>query len=171
MDLQKALDNKLHPSETETGIFNPNSGTGIHLRDDGCVEIYAGAASLLIDGTSGVITLNGKVINHAAERILHNMNASGWQISTGSLNPKYFPTKSEVMSGGLDVFAEQSRSPLIARPGMLDFQIIAGVPQVGQTLIPLRTLVDALPLFRRASNPLTSVAGGVKKIIDELGDI
>lgn len=170
MDLQQLLDNRLHPSETETGIFNPVSGTGVHLRDDGCVEIYAGAASVLIDGTSGIITLNGKAINHAADKIQHNMKPSGWQMSTGSLNPRYFPTRAEVLSRGAIPFAEQLRSPLIANPGMLDFQVITGVPAQGQTLMPLRTLVSPLPLFRKAS-PLAGVVSGVKKIIDELGGI
>lgn len=176
-DLDKQLDNKLRPSSTEVGLYNPISDAGIQIRDDGCVEIFAGHTSILVDGQSGTITVNGQTINNIAKRI--NSRADNLHVNTGQLNRKWLPSHSEVASAVVSdhivndpslSLACLARSPLTALPQGLDFPLITGVPQEGQSTTSLRTLVKAVPMFR-ATNGALRMLNTIDKITKQFEDV
>lgn len=177
MDVNKALENKMNPSETEVGMYNPISDVGIHARDDGCLELFAGGTSILIDGRSGAITINGKTINAVAATFNAKTDLDGFNTTTGAISPQFLPSWAEALQsveGGAEVatWLELQRSPLTpANPVSLNTQIVVGAadPSKGQTNMRLRDLVQAKPLFRKLKRGY-DIYKTIKKVVDELDE-
>lgn len=166
------LDKKLRPSSTEVGLFNETSDAGIHVRDDGCVEIFAGKTNILVDGTSGIITLNGQKINSVAKSIGNSTDASGFRINSGILNPKWLPSSIETAMASISVDSPElnplclARSPLVVLSQLsLDTPIVVGAPaSPAQSIMPLRSLVKPVPMFKTNRAALT-IMKKLEKII------
>lgn len=154
-DATKILDEKLNPTSSEVGLYNLNADAGVHVRDDGCVEIYAGSTSILVDGQSGTVSINGQAINLAAKHLNNICPSDGFRVSSGRLNPAWLPSEAEAV-GIASSALSQKRSPLIARPGALEAQILTAVP--GSPVpapVKLGTLLKPVQLFQPSKSSLS----------------
>jgi hypothetical protein len=165
---QEALEEKLNPSGTETGMYNLASGVGIHCRDDGCLELFAGDSCILIDGKNGVITVLGQRINNVADTVNIKTTPSGLNINTGILSPAWLPSRVEA-GGYIDRASALQRSPLVATSvANLNTQIVTGLAdaQKGQMNMRLGDLVKPKPMFRAPKRAAWDIANTIKQIAD-----
>lgn len=137
--IKDILNRVLYPKKTDVGLVNTKANVGIHLRDDGCVEIYAGGkASILVDGKSGSITLNGQKISHAADDVNVIFSGGRLNIPFGHINPDYLPTKEETVPGANKALTLK-RSPFMPTAGNSiweDCLLLTGDPITKGTRVP-----------------------------------
>jgi hypothetical protein len=176
--LNQQLEERLCPSEHEVGIYNPISGVGIHARDDGCLELYAGGTNILIDGGSGTVTINGRTVNLVAGAINNQTSMDSFNLPTGSLNPGFLPSWAEALGGGEGDGASGmlaqllNRSPLTATtPASMQTPLVAGTarPELGQYNVKFDSLVKANPLFRKLKK-LHTTYKTIKQMVDEFDE-
>lgn len=139
MNIKDILSNVLYPKRTDVGMVNSKSNVGVHLRDDGCVEIFAGGkASILVDGKNGSITLNGQKISHAGDDVNIIFSGGRLNIPFGHINPDYLPTQKETVPGA-DKALTLKRSPFLPTAGNSiweDCLLLTGEPVTQETRVP-----------------------------------
>ena len=97
MNLKEFIDARLRPNKKDVGLHTRSQQAGVHVHDNGSVELYAGQSSILLDGTTNTITINAKKLNQVAEKINLRMAAGGLTVPYGIINPQILPTETEAL--------------------------------------------------------------------------
>jgi hypothetical protein len=145
------------PTETEVGLRVGNSG--IHVRDDGVVEIHAGEASKIVLDPEGTVSVVGNSIVNVADSVRSKMSTEKYKIGDSSLNPRWLSgddTSRRVLSPKND--------PSIV--SLEDLQVLTGTPSSGQYTVRLGDYLESQPLLLDLESP-----NPFKSIKDILGAI
>jgi hypothetical protein len=157
-DLLEALedfeDRAKQPLNREVSIKNPDNNSGIHFRDDGVVELYAGDTRLIMDGNSGIILIDAEhIINHATDNNHLNKN-NGWGINGSPINSSFYNYSS----------SSDKSVVMTVDDGSLNQDFITGIPGEGQYLLKLSTLFKRKQLFlppKETSENLLKILKGI----------
>lgn len=141
------IDKALSPTSGEVGMYAKDKSCGIHCREDGCIEIYAGSSSILIDSDTGTISIKGTVINNIAGKINNLSDTNTFNLPSGTLSSEYMP----------DICTEKYlRSPVVQRSAnALDTKILVGVPKEGQKEIKLSEILESKELITKVKTGAT----------------
>lgn len=126
-------DEKMHPSGTDIGLRHRFADAGIHIRDDGVVEINSGKASITLDGKSGIVFIGGKKVATSTSELINH--AEKYIFGTCELNRDWMPAK-EALTPATDSALETEI--LTVLPGSL-----SPVP------VPFSSLVAKKPIFKK----------------------
>jgi len=132
----------------ELTIKHPGSDAGIHVRDDGKIEIFAGGASIILDSTSSNVIISCNEILTAATAHRETFTKDGGLfIDNSELDPFWYRDKSA------DIVLPASESSL-SEP-----YFITGTPAQGQWNAPLSDLLTTRRLFklRKKVNDLKAI--------------
>lgn len=123
----------------ETLLQHDASDIGIHLREDGVLELFAGQAAILLDSNTGNIILIGTNILTAANTAMTYLdNEKGFIINNHELQPIWYNNEQEV------VVPREKAS-------LTKTYLLAGTPaHGGQKSVPLSDLLVSKKLFKQA---------------------
>jgi len=118
----------------EISLRHPENDIGVHLRDDGMLEIFAGQASILLDSETGEVIITGTSVTTCASDKEYFLEG-GLSINGMRLDPFWYNTDDEVVMP-LDKTSLQTP------------YLISGAPGPGQTPVPLSDLLKSRRLFK-----------------------
>jgi hypothetical protein len=125
--------------EQEVALVHPVSNTGVHVRSDNVLELFAGDTKIILDGSSSTIIFSGKSLVSSTSDVNFLLSSNNSFGING--NPINFYWQNN--SGG-----NHKVSPLTYKTALtLNTQVLTGVPQTGQSLVSLSSLFDSAPLF------------------------
>lgn len=157
---------KEYPSSSEVGMYNPLTGDGIHITDDGCIEIRAGSATILLDGNNGQVTIDGKAIATNSGTFNLHTKEGGFGLGYRALNPKWLG-KDIPGQELVDYISLLSRSPLTTNPAALAMTVLTLVPGAPAPVpVPFSTMVSPSPLFQPSKQTLV-MANALKDMLKE----
>ena len=110
IDLNQLHKNTYKYTGTEPGISHPNTGAAVKLRDDGCIDIFAGEnTGIRIDPNANSLNLFGDKVNiWSSETSIHTEeNSLMWNYNP--LNPDLYMHQDEdyLVSGTIKVLNEE----------------------------------------------------------------
>ena len=113
----------------EIGIKHPSQDVGIHIRDDGSLELFAGTSRILLDGTTGTIVLAGNHLVSSTMDINFNLaSVNSLGINNSALNIQWL-----------------SNSPTMLKDQKAKF--LTGSPGQGQTSKEFSSVFSSKKLF------------------------
>jgi len=141
----------------EVSLVNIAENVSVHLREDGILELAAGNCGFFLDGD------NGTVASASQAFLLSNTR-------TNILTPSFSINSSQLNQGWLGNNPELAVSPLTFTDMGLSTNVIVGVPQEGQSSIPLTDLMSRKPLFLKPvqNNETIKEISRLSKLLEEL---
>lgn len=139
------------PMPKEVSLRHPDKPIGIHLRDDGALELFAGESKIILDGETGSIIIDGTNITNNIKKINNLIQErNGFLIENSPLNSSWYDFGQ--LNDSSDIIEESEyitrKSPIIAKDKKsLEFEVLAGVPAEGQYLVPLNEYFESKLLF------------------------
>lgn len=161
--LNQSLDDSLaqyqqespYPYQEEIGLRNEDSG--IHIRDDGVVEIHAGETKIVLDPQTNTIVLDAPHIIGLSKEINLIADNDKIGISNKPINSAWYP----------DPILGLQKAVIPKLPISLDHAWVSPTPLVvdGVPLVPLSKYLDSKPIFLNESfsdtkNILSSLLNG-----------
>lgn len=125
-----------HPFPQETGLLHPYQDVGVHLRDDGALEMFAGDVSIILDGESGSIILKGvNLISSVTDTSV--LSEDSLSLNNHSLSYGWLPDNK---------IEEELKSPctLINKAAIF----LSGTPAPGQYPVAITSVISPKPLFK-----------------------
>lgn len=163
---EAVAERRAYHSETEVGIAHASGRSGIHLRDDDTVEIFAGATRLLLDGAHGMVVLSGNDLLLAGNALA--LEASrGVALNGQPLGAWLYPSPPGAPFRTAEVYGlfPEACALVPGHSGVLDQPIFQG-PSAPPT--SLRQLgVEVKPLFEPAK-PLTVLGKTLTELLQEV---
>lgn len=132
--------------------------SGVHVHDNGSVELYSGSSSILLDGTTNTITLTSKKLNQIADRINLRMSPGGLTVPYGKINPQILPTMAESLTANVPLankMAEATRSMLSPKSllSMTQYGVKPVLDPTGNApAIPLATVFNLIAPIKAVSS-------------------
>jgi hypothetical protein len=174
-DLQKQIDSLSKPTEVlleeykeraprtfpdEIALKHPSEEIGVHLRDDGSLELYAGKARIILDGDSGSIMLLGNhLISSTIDANIDVSANASFGISSSPLNPAWMDFFNIIKN-------PNSLSPLTYSPLGKTMTFLTGKPaNNSQKAVSFTKVMEEKPLFLPPTS--TSIFTGLKQILEE----
>jgi hypothetical protein len=85
----------------EVTLHHPEQDAGVHIRDDGAVEIFAGAARIILN-QDGTIYSTGSMIITEGEEVHTLSGAQNTTINGAKLNPEVYTPRMSELFGATD---------------------------------------------------------------------
>ena len=129
----------------EYSIHGPE-GPAILLREDGSIQIGREGAYLIIDPTTGTISIVGRIIATHAGDIVNEVGSGSFYINGAELVKAFYAYYDDASVHEYEV------SPTVqTHPASLQETVLTGAPSVGQVPVPLSKYLKAKPIFRKTS--------------------
>jgi hypothetical protein len=146
VDIKKRAQEREFASGFEAGVRHPNSGAYALVRDDGVAELASGpGAAVTVDGSSSIVTAKGNAIALKARYLHLQTPPGGLYFGYQRFNP-YWLSKGSVPD--LNPASILLRSPLVFNSlTSVGFPLLTGLPQPGQSVVTLGSLLLPIPLF------------------------
>ena len=142
-DVLKAYTDAAHTTfSDEIGMKHPTQDVGMHIREDGSLELFAGEARILLDSETGSIVIVGNSLVTSTADV--NVNVS----DTNALAVNNAPINSDWTDYSLIDIDTSSMEPVTFRNAESSSRsYLTGTPATGQWLVPFDSVFDSKPLF------------------------
>lgn len=102
-------------SGTEPGISHPNTSASVKLRDDGCVDIFAGDnVGIRLDPNAGSVNIFGDKVNLWSSTTSIHTEENSFMWNYNPLNPDMYMHQDEnyIINGSIEVLNEEETEAL-----------------------------------------------------------
>lgn len=133
----------------EIGLKHPSLEVGLHIRDDGSLEIFAGKAKIILDSDTGSLIMTGNhMVGSFSDSNLLLSESNSLAINNTPLDFKWLDYSLKSKAAGLvDI------SPVTFKnTGSKNSQYITGTPTQGQRLVSFSDVFNSRPLFKEPEN-------------------
>jgi hypothetical protein len=139
----------------EVSLNNTAQTVTVHLREDDMLEMATGECGFFMDGGQGVVA-------SSSPKLLFSNHETAFYTPSFSINGSRL---NQVWLG-----ANSEASPLTLTEEGANAKVITGVPQPGQSSVPLSELVNGKRLFFEPvqSDPMLQEISKLKKLLEEL---
>jgi hypothetical protein len=154
----------------EIGLKHPTQNVGVHIREDGALELFAGNSRIILDGETGAVVIIGNhLVTSTSDANINLTESNSFAINNTPLNSKWLTYKANLFS--TSTLGPKSEIPDLSPVTFKqwlggDAYFLTGTPYGDQHPIKFSEIFNSKPLFNVAVVP--DFLSGIKDLLKEV---